>query len=72
MVVNSTGSARAIDIEDFTVKLYTINNIEITAFSDDQGYALIEWELGLYRFELSGYVSAEELLKTGLALGLIN
>jgi hypothetical protein len=72
MVINAVTSARAIDIEDFIVQSLIVNNIEVTSFSDDQGFTLLEWDVGQHRFELSGYMSAEELLKSGLVLGLFN
>lgn len=72
LVVNTNASSRIIDIEDFTVQSHNINNVEVTAYSDEQGFSVIEWELGQYRLELSGHISAEELLETGLALGLFN
>ena len=65
-------SARFVDIEDFIVQSITVNNVEITAFSDDQGFTLLEWSLDQYTFRLSGNIPVEELLDHCTTSGLFN
>lgn len=72
LVVSAATSARFVDIEDFVVEQLTVDDLQVTAFSDDQGFTILEWDAGLYTLELSGDLSATELLEIGLALGVFN